>query len=89
MRREKIGADVVAASFLEGAVVIVLAALARAGRQFDVWGALEVSPFTFIHSNKQRCEIDRKFFAMEASRPKCCREPFRGEFSGNWGQRRL
>ena len=57
------GAEVVAAS-LEGGIVIIRAALARAGRQFDVWGALEVSPFTFMHSNQQRCEIDRTIFVM-------------------------
>ena len=38
------GADVVAAS-LEGVFDIVLAAIARAGRQTDVWRAHEVSSF--------------------------------------------
>ena len=52
------------AASLEGGVGTVWAALTRVRRQFDVWGALEVSPFTFMHSNQQRCEIDRTIFVM-------------------------
>ena len=48
----------------EEALGIVWAALARAERQTDVWEALEVSSFAFMHSNQQRCEIDRTIFVM-------------------------
>ena len=54
-----VGANVVAAS-LDGGIDIVRAALARAERHTDVRGLLEVSSFTFMHSNQQRCgEIGR------------------------------
>ena len=52
------------AASLGGGVGIARAAIARAGRQPDVLGALEVSSFTFMHSNQQRCEIDRTIFVM-------------------------
>ena len=55
VRWEDLGADVIAAS-LKGGIAIVRAGSARAGRQPDVLGALEVSSFAFMHSNKQRCE---------------------------------
>ena len=58
--RELGGADVVAAS-LEGRIAIVRAGSARAGRQPDVLGALEVSSFAFMHSNQQRCERSDDF----------------------------
>ena len=48
----------------EGPFSIVWAASAHAGRQRDVWGALEVSSFAFVHSNQQRCESDRTIFMM-------------------------
>ena len=51
----------VAASLTEG-IVIVQAAIARAGHQTDVWRAHEVSSFAFMHSNQQRCERDRTIF---------------------------
>ena len=49
---------------LEEARSIVRAALARAERQTDVWEALEVSSFAFMHSNQQRCESDRTICVM-------------------------
>ena len=52
------------AASLEGGIGIVRAALARVERQPDVLGALEVSSFAFMHSNKQRCERDRTIFVM-------------------------
>ena len=52
------------AASLEGGVGIVRAALARVERQPDVLGALEVSSFAFMHSNRQRCEIDQTIFVM-------------------------
>ena len=52
------------AASLEGGIVIVRAGSARAGRQPDVLGALEVSSFAFVHSNQQRCERDRTIFVM-------------------------
>ena len=52
------------AASLEGVIVIVRAGSARAGRQPDVLGALEVSSFAFVHSNQQRCERDRTIFVM-------------------------
>ena len=52
------------AASLEGGAGIVRVALARAGRQPDVLGALEVSSFAFMHSNQQRCERDRTIFVM-------------------------
>ena len=51
-------ADVVAAS-LEGGNAIVWAGSARAGRQSNVLGALEVSSFAFMHANQQRCDLKR------------------------------
>ena len=54
---------VVAAS-LDGGIGIVRVALARAGRQTDVRGALKIRSFTFMHSNRQRCEIDQTIFVM-------------------------
>ena len=42
----------------------VWAVLARAGRQPNVWEALEVSSFAFMHSNHQRRERDRTNFVM-------------------------
>ena len=45
----------------EEALSIVWAALARAERQTDVWEALEVSSFAFMHSNQQRCERSDDF----------------------------
>ena len=48
----------------EEALSIVWAALARAEHQTDVWKALEVSSFAFMHSNQQRCERDRTNFVM-------------------------
>ena len=47
----------------EGPFGIVWATSAHAGHQPDVRG-LEVSSFTFMHSNQQRCEIDRTIFVM-------------------------
>ena len=44
----------------EGPFGIVWAASAHAGRQPDVRG-LEVSSFTFMHSNQQRCERSDDF----------------------------
>jgi hypothetical protein len=58
-----LGADVVTVSS-EEALSIVWAALARAERQTDVWKALEVSSFAFMHSNQQRCESDRTICVM-------------------------
>ena len=49
---------------MEGGIGIVQAAVARAGRQTDVWRALEVSSFAFMHSNQHRCERDRTIFVM-------------------------
>ena len=52
------------AASLGGGIGIVRAGSARVGRQPDVLGALEVSSFAFMHSNQQRCEIDRTIFVM-------------------------
>jgi len=48
----------------EGPIGIIWAASAHAGRQTDVWRALEVSSFAFMHSNQHRCERDRTIFVM-------------------------
>ena len=48
----------------EEAFRTIRATEARAGCQPDVWGALEVSSFAFVHSNLQRCESDRTIFVM-------------------------
>ena len=60
VRLEKLVADKGTAS-QEGPFGIIRAASAHAGRQPDV-RVLEVSSFTFMHSNQQRCERDRTIF---------------------------
>ena len=48
----------------EGPFGIVWAALAHAGRLPEVRGHSRCSSSAFMHSNQQRCEIDRTIFVM-------------------------